>query len=359
MLQAEPMTGQRVLVTGGAGFIGSHLCDALLGLGAQVVVMDNLSTGRMSNLRHLAAQRASGQIKVIEADLNAMDPQGRMILDHGPFDRIFHLAAAVGVQLVIAKPIESIETNVLTTAAILRLAGRAGPGGKACPTLICSSSEVYGKSDRTPFAEEDDVVYGPTTKARWSYAASKALDEYLAMAHHQQQGLPAVIVRFFNTVGPRQIGTYGMVLPSFVGSAIRGEPLRVFGDGNQQRCFCDVRDVVRALPVLLQDSGCYGQVFNLGSDQLLSIRELAELVIKTLSSRSEITMVPYERAYASGFEDLRSRQPDLRKIRRQIGFVPSISLVQTIQEIARHMQADVNQPDALLPGETPSKRGGA
>jgi UDP-glucose 4-epimerase len=343
MLQAASLAGKRVLVTGGAGFIGSHLCDHLLKLDATVVVMDNLSTGRAENLRHLSPHITSGQLSFIQADLNAMDPAGRMILDRGPFDRIFHLAAAVGVQLVISKPIESIETNVLTTAAILRLAGRAGPGGAPCPTLICSSSEVYGKSDRTPFAEEDDVVYGPTTKARWSYAASKALDEYLAMAHHQQQGLPAVIVRFFNTVGPRQVGTYGMVLPSFVASALKGESLKVFGDGHQQRCFCDVRDVVRALPVLLQDQACYGQVFNLGSDQLISIRELAELVIKTLASRSEITMVPYERAYASGFEDLRSRQPDLRKIRRQIGFVPSISLVQTIQDIARHMQADVIQ----------------
>jgi UDP-glucose 4-epimerase len=252
---------------------------------------------------------------------------------------VFHLAAAVGVQLVVDHPIECIETNVLQTAAVLRFASVCGPSGGPAPILIASSSEVYGKSEKTPYAEEDDVVYGPTTRARWSYAAAKAIDEYLALAHHNERGLPATVVRFFNTVGPRQIGDYGMVLPRFVERALRNERLQVHGDGSQVRCFCDVRDVVPALRAFLDTPSCAGRVFNLGSDRELTILQLARTVIQTLGSTSDIDLVPYDRAFGAGFEDLRRRRPDLTRTREAIGFTPRIPLEQTIRDIAAYIQS--------------------
>ncbi|MFT3684059.1 MAG: GDP-mannose 4,6-dehydratase [Phycisphaerales bacterium] len=325
-------TARRTLVTGGGGFIGSHLVESLLTNGDHVTIADNFSTGRD---RNLAAVRSNPRLAVVAGDL-AASIEGP--LSSQRFDRVFHLAAAVGVQLVVEHPIECIETNVLQTAAVLRFASRCGPGGAPAPILIASSSEVYGKSDKTPYAEEDDVVYGPTTRSRWSYAATKAIDEYLALAHHAERGLPATVVRFFNTVGPRQVGDYGMVLPRFIERALNNQPLLVHGDGAQVRCFCDVRDSVPALQRLLETPACAGRVFNLGSDQEMSIIQLARKVIQTLGSASDIELVPYDRAFGAGFEDLRRRRPDLSRVREAIGFAPRIPLEQTIRDIAAHIQ---------------------
>ncbi|MBX3359626.1 MAG: GDP-mannose 4,6-dehydratase [Phycisphaeraceae bacterium] len=324
---APTPTPRRTLVTGGAGFIGSHLTEALLARGDHVTVIDDLSTGRRENLpRSLPAG-----LRFIEADLAAA-LQG--FSNGETFDEIYHLAAAVGVRLIVDEPIKSIETNVFQTSALLQFALSHGPAGAPAPTLIASSSEVYGKSERSPFHEDDDVVYGATTKTRWSYACSKAIDEYLALAHHARHGLGAVVVRFFNTVGPRQVGSYGMVLPNFVASAIRGEPLTIHGDGHQTRCFCDVRDVAGALPRLVGNRGCHGRVLNLGSDAPISMNRLADLVIHTLGSSSHTVHVPYEIAYSPGFEDLRQRRPDLTRLREAIGFAPTRTLEQTIVDIA-------------------------
>jgi UDP-glucose 4-epimerase len=320
----------RTLITGGAGFIGSHLADLLLERGRHITVIDDLSTGRRENL-----PRAHDRLRFIESDLAAALPA---LGESERFDEIYHLAAAVGVRLIIDEPVRSIETNVDQTAAVLRFALTHGPAsGSPAPILIASSSEVYGKAAKSPFCEDDDVVYGPTTKTRWSYACSKAIDEYLALAHHRQNGLPAVVARFFNTVGPRQVGHYGMVLPNFVAAAIEGRDLEVHGDGRQSRCFCDVRDVARALPSLLAEPSCRGRVFNLGSDRAVTIAELADMVVRTLGSSSRTRLIPYEVAYAAGFEDLRQRQPDLSRIRAAIGFAPVHGLEGTIQDLAASM----------------------
>ena len=339
---------RRTLVTGGAGFIGSHLVERLLAAGDTVTVVDDFSTGRRANL---AAVAAHAGLTLIHGDL-AATLSGP--LRSARFDRVFHLAAAVGVQLVVDKPIECIETNVLQTAEVLRFASACAPAGGPAAVLIASSSEVYGKSERTPFAEDDDVVYGPTTKARWSYAAAKAIDEYLALAHHREHGLPAVVVRFFNTVGPRQVGDYGMVLPRFVELALAGAPLRVHGDGSQVRCFCDVRDVVPALCRLLETPACAGRVFNLGSDTELTIAQLAAAVVSTLGSRSAIEHVPYDQAFGPGFEDLKRRRPDLSRIHAAIGFRPTIPLERTILDIAQHISTSQDQARPL-PAGTPGE----
>jgi len=323
----------RCLVTGGAGFIGSHLVDDLLARGARVTVVDNLSTGRRENL-----PAGDPGLEFIESDLASAIPD---LERREPFDRIFHLAAAVGVERIIQRPIESIESNVLDTAALLRFAsGHAERDAPPPPTLVASSSEVYGKGVRSPFSESDDCLYGPTTALRWSYAASKALAEYLALAHHSEHGLPVVVVRFFNTVGPRQVGDYGMVLPRFVQRVLDGLPPRVFGDGAQSRCFCDVRDIAPVLTQLLDDHACHGQVMNLGSDQPITILDLATLVIETLAPDPglEPEIVPYERAYSPGFEDLARRRPDLARLRARTGFAPKIPLERTIRDLAQHLQ---------------------
>jgi len=332
-LNAAPGSGSadpaRVLVTGGAGFIGSHLCDLLLGTGAAVTVIDNLSTGRRENL-----PPAHPCLRFIEADLSHALSH---VVNGDRFDEVYHLAAAVGVRLVVDDPIRCIETNVHGTSDLLRYALTHGPLGGPAPTLIASSSEVYGKSERSPFSEDDDVVYGPTVRSRWSYACSKATDEYLALAYHEKRGMPVVVARFFNTVGPRQIGAYGMVLPNLVGAALGGSDLPVHGDGQQTRCFCDVRDVVEALPRLLRSPACNGRVFNVGSDRPISIGDLANLVIRTLGSSSATLLIPYDRAYSAGFEDLRKREPDLRRVRESIGFRPRFTLEQTIRDLAASM----------------------
>jgi len=314
----------RILVTGGAGFIGSHLVERLVARGDNVVVIDDLSTGRRENLAHVDMSR------VTFIDGKVADALGNF--EPGEFGEIYHLAAAVGVRLVIEQPVHTIETNIRETSAVLDFAAPAHT-----PTLIASSSEVYGKSTKSPFAEDDDVVYGPTIYPRWSYACSKAIDEYLALAHFRMTSLPTYIIRFFNTVGPRQVGRYGMVLPRFIAAARAGRPLEVHGDGQQVRCFCDVRDVVRALIELMQHRNLAGRVFNLGSDQPIGIAALAHLVCETLCSASEIHYVDYQTAFGSDFEDLRCRVPDLTRIREAIGFEPSISLEQTIMDVAEDL----------------------
>ncbi|MFN7021065.1 MAG: GDP-mannose 4,6-dehydratase [Phycisphaerales bacterium] len=334
----DALRHRRVLITGGAGFIGSHLTDLLLARGDEVTIIDNLSTGRLSNL----ADSTRPRLRFIEAELtSALGALGPGEL----FDEVYHLAAAVGVKLIVDDPIGCIETNIIGTSHVLRFALRHGPGGGPARTLVASSSEVYGKSDKSPFAEDDDVVYGPTTRSRWSYAASKAVDEYLALAHHSTHGLPVVITRFFNTVGPRQVGAYGMVLPNFVAAALEERPLSIYGDGKQVRCLCDVRDVVETLPKLLASAACHGKVFNVGSDSPLTIEELADRVISVLGSRSSKQFIPYDHAYAAGFEDLRRRVPDLRRIRSAIGFEPRYTLERTILDIAEAMRT---------PGPVPS-----
>lgn len=321
-----PATSSAVLITGGAGFIGSHLTELLLARGDRVTVVDNLSTGRRANL-----PMTHPGLRFVEADLGSAL---KTSLAGDTFDEIYHLAAAVGVRLVMNEPIRSIETNIEETAALLRFAA-----AKGTRTLIASSSEVYGKSAKSPFSEDDDAVYGPTTIGRWSYACSKAIDEYLGLAYFSKHRLPVVIARFFNTVGPRQVGDYGMVLPRFVAAALKAENLSVYGDGSATRCFCDVRDVVQALPKMLASTACHGRVFNVGSDAPISIAELADLVIKTTRSTSTRKFVPYSEAFATGFEDLRQRQPDLRRVRAAIGFEPRIPLVQTIRDVCEFLQS--------------------
>lgn len=323
---------RRVLITGGSGFIGSHLVRLLLARGDDLTVVDNLSTGRRRNL-----PERSDRLRFIEADVS----DALAALGKGEyFDEIYHLAAAVGVKLVVEDPILAIETNIGRTIDLLRFALTRSAAGGPTPTLVVSSSEVYGKGSKNPFSEEDDVVYGPTTVARWCYGCSKAIDEYLAMAHARQHALPAVIVRLFNTVGPGQVGEYGMVVPRFVRSALRGEPLEVYGDGGQTRCFCDVRDIVSAMPRLLAEPKCHGRVFNLGSDKPMSILELAGAVVRAVGSSSPVRTIPYSQAYAPGFEDLRDRRPDLTRIRAAIGWEPRRSLEETIKDVASFIREE-------------------
>ncbi len=333
-MPSTPIHSQRVLVTGGAGFIGSHLTDLLLSAGHRVVVVDDLSTGRRTNL-----PAAHPLLTVVH---DSLEHALATTLRNEHFDAIHHLAAAVGVRLVVDDPIRSINTNIHAAGALLEYAVTHGPAGAPAPTLIASSSEVYGKAAKSPFSEEDDVVYGPTHVARWSYACSKAIDEYLALAYHRQHGLPVVVARFFNTVGPRQVGDYGMVLPRFVASALAGRPLEVHGDGNQSRCFCDVRDVSGILPKLLATPTCYGRVFNIGTDRDITIRELADMVLRVTGSSSGVRIVPYAEAYTSGFEDLRQRRPDLGRIRQAVGFCPTIPLEATIQDVAVWLRGRVS-----------------
>ena len=322
---AAPDAKPHVLVTGGAGFIGSHLVEHLVASGAHVTVVDDLSTGSLSNLAGATAD-AGGTLEFIHSDLagwiESLDSSVR-------FDRIIHLAAAVGVRLVVDDPIRTIETNIYQTSAVLRLALR-----HLTPLLLASTSEVYGKGVKSPFSEEDDMTYGPTSRSRWSYACSKAIDEYLALANHKDNGLPVTVVRFFNTVGPRQVGKYGMVLPRFIERALKGEPLEVYGDGLQSRCFIDVRDVVPVLSGLLDNPKCQGRIFNVGNDHPISILELANLVKEVLDSGSEIRIVPYEEAYTEGFEDLKVRVPDLTRIRSEMTFEPVTRLETTIRDIS-------------------------
>ncbi len=318
----------RVLITGGAGFIGSHLTEALLALGHHVTIIDDLSTGSMDNLG--AARRSPNFHFAIETVLNAA------VLDRlvSECDLIVHLASAVGVDLIVQRPVEVIERCVLGTEAVFRTAKRYGK-----KTILASSSEVYGKNTKVPFDEEDDRTVGSTTRNRWSYACSKAIDEFLGFAYHHEYGLPIVVVRLFNTIGPRQLGRYGMVVPRFVRAALDGDPIRVFGDGSQTRCFCDVSDVVTALSDLLDHPEAVGHVYNIGTDEEISIMGLAEKVRALCDSASEIQTVPYSEAYEAGFEDMKRRVPGLTRIRDLIGFEPQVRLDEAILRIRDHMRA--------------------
>ncbi len=311
---------QRVLITGGAGFIGSHLAEALVAAGCEVFVMDDLSTGSRANL---AALEGNPRLHFTEG--NILDPSALEPLV-AEVDFVYHLAAAVGVELVVHKPVHTLEDNVAGTENVLAAAARRGVG-----VLLASTSEVYGKSEKTRFSEEDDLLIGPPTFSRWGYACSKLLDEFLAMAYWREKGLPVTIVRLFNTVGPRQTGRYGMVLPRFVMQAVRGDPITIYGDGRQSRCFCHVSDVVRALVELPRRQETVGQIFNVGSTEEVTIGELARLVNAAAGGRSELKFVPYEVAYAKGFEDMRRRVPDIGKIRRFIGWKPTLSLAQIVR----------------------------
>ena len=318
-----------VLITGGAGFIGSHLVDALLNRGDSVAVLDNLSTGSVENIRRL---QANPRFSFTNEGLDNAPALDRLA---SRADAIVHLAAAVGVHLVLERPTETIETNVLGTHALLGAARRYG-----CQTLIASTSEVYGKSLALPYSEEDSLLLGPPSRSRWSYAASKLLDEFLGLAAYQQYGLPVTIMRLFNVVGPRQTGRYGAVVPRFVNQALRGEPVTVYGDGAQTRCFCHVSDVVGALLGLLDNRDITsGQIYNAGSDCEVTIGSLAELVLDRAGSTSTICYVPYDRAYAAGFEDMRRRVPDITKIRTAIGWTPTLLLPDIVDDMIAYEKA--------------------
>ncbi len=310
------------LITGGAGFIGGHLAEELLAAGDHVTVIDDLSTGRLSNISRLETHP---HFRSAIEDIRNIHVMDRLVSE---CDVIYHLAAAVGVQKIISEPIATIEINVGGTEVVLKTARRYRK-----KVLIASTSEVYGKGVRIPFAEDDDRLEGPTSRSRWSYAASKAIDEFLALAYHKEVNLPVVIFRLFNTVGPRQSGQYGMVLPRFVRWALNGEPIQVYGDGQQQRCFCNVRNVVRAIHRLSDAPAAVGQVVNIGSNEEVSMLELAERVRARAGSASEIKLIPYEEAYEAGFEDFRRRVPSLDKIRATIGWEPTTLLDETIDQI--------------------------
>jgi len=312
----------KVLVTGGAGFLGSFLAERLIADGAHVLVLDDLSTGAIENIAALVGRpRFHYRVgSVLDAPLVA-----ELV---GLCDVTVHLAAAVGVRLVVERPVHTLETNVRGTETVLEAAAREGK-----PVLLASSSEVYGKSAKLPFAEDDDLVLGPTVNSRWSYACSKALDEWLAFAYARERGLPVVVARLFNTVGPRQTGRYGMVLPTFAAQALRGEPLTVYGDGRQSRCFAHVRDVVEALARLLATPAAVGQVFNVGSDEEIAIESLAGRVRDAAGSASEIRHVSYDDAYARGFEDMRRRVPDVSKLERATGFRCRTPLAEIVADV--------------------------
>jgi UDP-glucose 4-epimerase len=312
----------RHLITGGAGFIGSHLCDELLARGDEVHVLDDLSTGSIENIRHLKGR--PGFDYTIES-LNNTAIVAELVDDA---DVVYHLAAAVGVQLIVESPVRTIETNVHCTEIVLAQASK-----KKKPVFVASTSEVYGKSRDLPYREDGDLMLGPTVRGRWSYACSKALDEFLAIAHWKERKLPTVVGRLFNTVGPRQTGRYGMVIPNFVRQAVADEPLTVFGDGTQSRCFCHVSDVVRAIADLMRRDDAYGEVFNIGADEEISILDLAREVQRMTESKSEITIVPYEEAYEPGFEDMQRRIPDTSKIRSLLGWHPTKSLEEILSDV--------------------------
>ncbi len=309
-----------VLVTGGAGFIGSHLVERLLADGKNVVVIDDLSTG---SLKNLSAVKAHPQLRVIQSRISGCAELPGLVAGA---ESVFHLAAAVGVELVVQSPIHVIEANLRETEVLLQAATPA-----RTPVLITSTSEVYGKSQKAAFSEDDDLLIGPPTQSRWSYACSKLMDEFLALAYAKEKELPVVIARLFNTVGPRQTGRYGMVLPRFIAAARRGEPLRVYGDGEQTRCFCFVNDTVEALVRLQGCLAARGGIFNIGGTEEVSIRELAARVIHALGSESRVELVPYDQAYSPGFDDMRRRRPVVDKLERLTGFRPATALQRIIE----------------------------
>lgn len=329
------------LITGGAGFIGSHLAEALLAKGSPVRVIDNLSTGSIENIRHLLDRP---DFHFAYADIT-----NDMVLDRlaSEADIIIHLAAAVGVKLVVENPVQTIQTNIMGTEKVLETANRY-----RAKVVIASTSEVYGKGHSIPFREDDDVVLGPTSRNRWGYAASKMVDEFLALAYYHEKGLPVAIARLFNTVGPRQTGRYGMVIPRLIQQALQGEPLTVYGDGQQSRCFLHVQDAVRALIGLAESSEAVGEVFNVGSQQEITILDLAQRIIDRVGTTgnnklSEIKMIPYGQAYAPGFEDMHRRFPELSKIAEYIGWQPTRSLDEILDDAIESFTT-TNTPDVIV-----------
>jgi UDP-glucose 4-epimerase len=318
----------RALITGGAGFIGSHLAEALLEAGHRVDVLDDLSTGRLDNLRtvegHSRLDVAVGTV-TDEALVRKLVARAEIV---------YHLAAAVGVRLILDQPVGTIETNIVGTDVVLRAARESRPR-----VVLASTSEVYGKNDRVPLSEEDDRLLGPTTKSRWSYACSKAIDEFLGLAYHREFQVPVTIIRFFNTIGPRQTGRYGMVVPRFVRQALDGGPITVYGDGQQSRCFTDVEDAVRATIALSLSAAAVGEVFNVGTTHELTIAELAERVRKLTGSSAPIVLMPYDEAYQPGFEDLRRRVPDIGKAERAVGYRPRVALDETLERVIADLRA--------------------
>jgi len=317
----------RVLITGGAGFVGSHLAEALLERGDEVVVIDNLSTGSIDNVAHLKGRPGfSYSIDSIENE-----PLLAELIDRA--DVVVHLAAAVGVKLIVEQPVHTIETNVHGTEVVLKIANR-----KKKLVMVASTSEVYGKSTTIPFSEDADLVLGPSSKHRWAYACSKLIDEFLALAYWKERKLPVIIVRLFNTVGPRQTGQYGMVIPNFVRQALAGQPMTVFGDGTQSRSFTYVGDVVRALIALMNEPKAVGQVFNIGNGREITIQDLAEKIKTMTGSDSEIVRIPYDQAYESGFEDMPRRVPDIRKLSALVGYKPTVELDETLERIIEYFR---------------------
>jgi UDP-glucose 4-epimerase len=326
----------KALITGGCGFIGSHLAEALLARGDAVTVVDDLSTGRFGNVQHLVGQ--TGFAFAIETIANepVMD---RLVSE---CDIIYHLAAAVGVELVVRDPVRVLETNVKGTDVIMRVAARYRK-----KVILASTSEVYGKNTRVPFSEDDDSTLGPTTRSRWSYACSKALDEFMALAYYKQLAMPVVIVRFFNTVGPRQSGRYGMVIPRFVRQALDNEPLTIYGDGRQSRCFGYVGDVVRAVIALADSPAALGQVYNIGSTEEVTIEALARRTVALTGSQSQLVYIPYEQAYEEGFEDMQRRVPDIRKVQALVGWQPTVNLDGILMRVIDAMRRErlAEEPD--------------
>jgi UDP-glucose 4-epimerase len=324
----------RYLITGGAGFIGSHLAERLLGRGDKVVLLDNLSTGSIENIRHL---KSSERLQYHLDNIENRQLLAELVDDA---DIVVHLAAAVGVKLIVESPVRTIETNVNGTQKILEAACK-----KRKLVVTASTSEVYGKNSQVPFREDADLVLGPTTKGRWSYAASKALDEFLALSYWKEKKLPVIVVRFFNTVGPRQTGRYGMVLPNFVKSALDNRPISVYGNGKQSRCFCDVRDTVEALSRLMNTSAAVGEVVNIGNTEEITIEDLALRVKQRTGSSSPIEYIPYDQAYEPGFEDMMRRVPAVEKLEALTGFRPQTSL----NEIIDRVTAFFSQKSELAP----------
>jgi UDP-glucose 4-epimerase len=322
-LKAAARNSKHILVTGGAGFIGSHLVERLLADGESLVVIDDLSTGRLENLESVSENK---NLRIIESKVSACADLPEIISNA---KAVYHLAAAVGVDLVIKAPLQTLETNLHETEVVLKIAAK-----HRVPFLLTSSSEVYGKSEKAEFSEEDDLLIGPPSHSRWGYACSKLVDEFLALAYGRQENLPVVVARLFNSVGPRQTGSYGMVLPRFITAAKRGESLRVFGDGQQSRCFCYVADTVEALTRLQNCDAARGEVFNVGGTEEITMRDLAKLVIELLNSKSQIELVPYAEAYIPGFEDMRRRKPSIEKLTVRTNFRPSTELRETILRTA-------------------------
>jgi UDP-glucose 4-epimerase len=317
----------RVLITGGAGFVGSHLADALLAAGHEVTAFDNLSTGSIDNIEHLKAHpRFRYTIESVQNEPVVAEQIDRC-------DVVFHLAAAVGVKKIVEEPVHTIENNVHGTEVVLRHANK-----KKRLVVVASTSEVYGKSVDVPFHEDADLVMGPTSKHRWAYACSKAIDEFLALAYWKEKKLPVIVIRLFNTVGPRQTGQYGMVIPTFVRQALAGQPITVFGDGTQRRSFTYVGDVVAGLIGLMNEPKAVGQVFNIGNGEEISMRALADKIKAMTGSTSEIITIPYDQAYEAGFEDMPRRVPDITKIRRLVGYEPKVQLDETLTRVIDYIR---------------------